>query len=115
MNMVANIILQHAYGSLRLWLVDPWCASAGARAAHLAERCCSLQDDVTHKPFIVIAYWRCYLAWWLQAITLPQQAAVPDVHDDMARELAFYKQGLAAAQEAIARFTSAGAPRAAKA
>lgn len=35
---------------------------------------------------------------------------VPNVEDDLARELAFYNQALAAAQAAIGRFESAGVP-----
>ena len=41
----------------------------------------------------------------VQVITLPTNTEVPDINDDMARELAFYKQGVAAAHEAIARFS----------
>jgi rRNA-processing protein EBP2 len=45
-----------------------------------------------------------------QVITLPTRTEVADVHDDMTRELAFYRQGEAAARDAITRFSAAGAP-----
>ena len=45
----------------------------------------------------------------LQVVTLPGNTEVPDVHDDLARELAFYNQGCAAAHEAIKRFSEQGA------
>jgi rRNA-processing protein EBP2 len=43
----------------------------------------------------------------LQVVTLPSSTDVPDVHDDLTRELAFYNQGRAAAQEAIRQFEGA--------
>jgi hypothetical protein len=45
-----------------------------------------------------------------QVITLPTTASVPDVHDDMARELAFYSSAKKASEDAIARFEDADVP-----
>lgn len=36
--------------------------------------------------------------------------SVPDIHDDMARELAFYNGAKEAAEQAIAKFDEAGVP-----
>lgn len=56
------------------------------------------------------------IAWedaeWVetQTITSGERCQVDNVDDDLARELAFYNQALAAAQEAIGRFDEAGLP-----
>ncbi|OZJ04839.1 hypothetical protein BZG36_02328 [Bifiguratus adelaidae] len=47
---------------------------------------------------------------WIETmdITLPQPLDIKDVHDDLQRELAFYQQGLFAAQEARKRVKATG-------
>ena len=45
-----------------------------------------------------------------QAVTAGEATRVENVDDDLERELAFYNQALAAAQEAVRRFEAAGAP-----
>lgn len=47
-----------------------------------------------------------------QVVTLASSASasVPDIHDDMARELAFYNGAKEAAEQAIAKFDQAGVP-----
>lgn len=48
----------------------------------------------------------------LQVITLPNTSGdnVPDIHDDMARELAFYTAAKSAADDAILRLERASLP-----
>lgn len=45
-----------------------------------------------------------------QAITASEPIQVENIDDDLARELAFYNQALASAQDAIGRFEDAGVP-----
>ena len=45
-----------------------------------------------------------------QSITTSEHTAVPDVNDDLTRELAFYKQSLDAANEARAMLKKEGVP-----
>jgi rRNA-processing protein EBP2 len=46
----------------------------------------------------------------VQVVTLGASTDVPDINDDVTRELAFYNNAKQAAEEAIARFEEAGVP-----